>query len=196
MDAGNNNIGGNAGATNALPEGMSAAAFPFPSDADSSPAQQQLPSAAEATSNAQAAVHQAEAALTDYLDGLSSGQFVSTPSSAEAVGAIRSYLDSLAAVENEAASASSQSSNGSGVGKSFGQNSYLQYIDEVCDADDIATGNAEECTRAIGDYLDALEAGTTGGGSVEAEATTSSAAGTSRIMGYLDSIAAASSSPG
>ena len=191
MDAGNNNIGRKIGAINALPEGANAVALPFPSDADPSPAQQQqLPSAAEATSNAQAAVHQAEAALTDYLDGLSSGQFVSTPSSAEAVGAIRSYLDSLAAVENEASASSSPSSGN--VGRSFGQSSYLQYIDEACDADDMTTtGNAEECTRAIGSYLDALEAGTTGGG-VEAEATTSSAAGTSRIMGYLDSIAAAS----
>ena len=198
MDAGNSNVGGNTGATNALPEGTSAAAFPFSSDADPSPAQQQpyqayqptqqLPSAAEATSGAQAAVHQAEAALTDYLDGLSSGQFVSTPSSAEAVGAIRSYLDSLAAVENESSASSSPSSGN--VGRSFGQSSYLQYIDEVCYTDDMATGNTEECTRAIGSYLDALEAG----GGVEAEATTSSAAGTSRIMGYLDSIAAASSS--
>ena len=198
MDAGNNIDGSAVGAANVLPSGMSAAALPLSQqDANPSPAQQQqrptqqLPSAADATSNAQAAVHQAEAALTDYLDGLSSGQSVSTPSSAEAVGAIRSYLDSLAAVENEASSAASDGNGNGVVGKSFGQSSYLQYIDEVCDADDVATSaaSAQECTRAIGSYLDALETGS----DVE-EASTSSAAGTSRIMGYLDSIAAASSS--
>ena len=84
-----------------------------------------------ATTRPQAAPVNADAqvgALTDYLDGLSSGRFVSTPSSAEAAGAIRSYLDSLPAMENKVSTTSS--------GTSFGQSSYLQYIDEACDADD------------------------------------------------------------
>ena len=97
MEAGNvESFGGDIGG-NALAGDMNAASLPYGQDAD--------PFAAEATSNAPPAVHHAEAALTDYLDGLSSGEFVSTPSSAAAVGAIRSYLDSLAEVENEEASA-------------------------------------------------------------------------------------------
>lgn len=69
-------------------------------------------------------------AMTEYLDGLSSGRLISTPSSAAAAGAIRSYLDGLpTAMENEV----SASNNG---GTSFGQSPYLQYIDEACDADD------------------------------------------------------------
>ena len=110
------NAGGNIGAANALPEGRNAASLAYGQDADPSPAQQQptqqLPSTAAAASFAPPAAHQAEAALTDYLDGLSSGQFVSTPGSAEAVGAIRSYLDSLAEVENDMASATTASNAG------------------------------------------------------------------------------------
>ena len=77
----------------------------------------------------------AQGALTDYLDGLSSGRFVSTPSSAEAAGAIRSYLDSLPTAMENGASPTTNGGSGGG-GSSFGQSSYLQYIDEACDADD------------------------------------------------------------
>ena len=90
----------------------------------------QQPSAAGAAAGA---LSQQAPAMTEYLDGLSSGRLISTPSSAEAAGAIRSYLDSLpTAMENEV----SASNGGSGGGTSFGQSSYLQYIDEACDADD------------------------------------------------------------